>query len=131
MICPLSVPCSRRTFSGAAGGWGSPDGRCRNTASRWIARWSDHLGPVRRRNRTRPGALLEPDAGAAAVGVEAFEGGEGFDDGGGFLQRFFVEADDARAALEHVDGEAGEAAAGAAGGQRVARAGEKIARGDR
>lgn len=62
------------------------------------------------------------------MGVEAFDFAELDDRRERFLQGFGVEVHEAGAALEHVDGEAGESLARAAGGQRVAGAGEEIAR---
>ena len=64
------------------------------------------------------------------MGVEAFERAELRNGGDGFAERFFVEADETRASLKHVGGEAGEGFSGTAGWQRVARAGEEIAGGD-
>src|SRR5258707_10879224 len=73
---------------------------------------------------------VETNRGRAAVGVEAFDLAEFRDRGDGLFERLRVEMHEARAALEHIDRQPGKGFAGAAGGQRVARAGEEIAGGD-
>ena len=70
------------------------------------------------------------DGGGEAVGGEAFDFAEGGDEGFGFAECGAVEADDAGAALELVDGEAWEGFACAAGGEGVAGASEEVAGGD-
>ena len=64
------------------------------------------------------------------MGGEAFDLGEGGDEGFGFAECGAVETDDAGAALELVDGEAWEGFACAACGERVAGACEEVAGGD-
>ena len=64
------------------------------------------------------------------MGCEAFDLGEGGDEGFGFAECGAVETDDAGAALELVDGEAWEGFACAAGGEGVAGACEEVAGGD-
>ena len=54
------------------------------------------------------------------MGVEAFEGAEGLDRRNGLAQAVFVESDQARAPLELIDGETGEAFPSPARRQRVA-----------
>src|ERR1700733_8069954 len=61
------------------------------------------------------------------MGVEAFDLAEGLDGREQGGKRLAVEADDARPALELVDGQAGEGFAGAARGQFVAGPRDEIA----
>ncbi len=73
---------------------------------------------------------LKPNPRTAPVGVEALDATELLDGLHAFRERGAVEADDARAALEHVTHQAGETFSRTARGQRVARSGDEIARGD-
>src|SRR5277367_578609 len=66
--------------------------------------WTTERKPAR---TTGPGLhRVEADGGGVAVGVEAFDFAEGADGGEEGGEGFAVEADEAGAALELVDGEA-------------------------
>jgi hypothetical protein len=91
-----------------------------------VSGWKVHINTVLLDSQR---ALLESNPRTPPVGVEAFDAAELLDGGDAFRQRGAVEADDARAALEHVGHEAGETFSRAARGQRVARPGDEIARG--
>ena len=64
------------------------------------------------------------------MGGEAFELCEFLNDGVGGAEGGFVEAEDAGAALELIDGESGEGFAGTSGGEGVAGAGKEVTGGD-
>ena len=72
--------------------------------------------------------IFEADAGGTRVAVESFHPPHFFDERQGFDEVGACEGNDTAALAKRIHGEAGEECRGAAGGQYMAGAGDKIAR---